>query len=201
MPYRRAQRRPVAELETKQLEPRYTNIWCCTLLLCITSKLFLSSLRPQSLSNPKFFYRSSSSSSKPFCYLLSVDNNLPVTQPWVILLTLDSHILLKTCREFFTRCLRHIFPILPSQIKCLSKVSSYINSCNPFLFALTNAISHIQYSSRKHCWRDHVHKPFALSLSSLHWLLFILFYKHKLLSSFFKSFIACSCIIYIGHSV
>lgn len=96
MPYWRAQRRPVAELETKQLEPRYTSIWCCTLLLCIISQVFLSSFGPQFLSNSKVFYFYSLPSSKPFCYLLSVDNTLPITQPWVILLTLDSHFLWKT---------------------------------------------------------------------------------------------------------
>lgn len=93
MPYQRAQRGLVAELQAKQLEPRYTNIWCCTLLLSyITSQVFLPSLRPQSLSNSELFYHYSSSS-KPFHCLLSLDNTLSVTQPCVTLLAaLDSHV-------------------------------------------------------------------------------------------------------------
>lgn len=60
--------------------------------------------------------------------------------------TLDSRFscFMKTCRWFFTWHLRHRIPILPLHIKCLSKISSYINKCNPFLLVLTNAISHNQ---------------------------------------------------------
>lgn len=165
------------------------------IIICMTSQVFLSSLRPQPLSNSGVFYHYSSSSSKSFHYVLCADNTLPVTRAWVVLLIPGSHILLKSCRQFFTGCLRHRFPILPSHIKWLSKVSLSINSCNLFLLVLTDSISHNQYPSRKYCSRDHFWKPFALSLSSLHWFPLVLFYKHKLLPSFFKSLTACSCII------
>lgn len=162
MTYRGAQRKHIAELETEQLEPRDVNIWCCASSVCITFQIVLSSFRSAHISNLKIFY---SYSLKLLHCFISLDNTLPAMHLWVIFLTLDFHVLLWTCKYFFTGNLRHSCPILSSQIKCLSKDSSYINSCNPFVLTLTNAISHNHHSSRKHWWRDHFHKPFALSLS------------------------------------
>lgn len=106
--------------------------------------------------------------------LLSVDSTLSVTQPSVTLQTaLDSHVLLNTLEPAFLSCLHRQF---------LSKVLSYINIWNSLPLLLTKAISHNQYFSRKHCSRNCFCKPFALSLSSVHWFPFILCYKHKPLS-------------------
>lgn len=139
MPYHRAQRGPVAELQTKQLECRYTNIWCCTLLLLLLLLLLVTS--------------QNSSTTTPFC------GQYPVCHS-AICDTSDCSGFSCSAEHFRTS-----LPILSSHTEFLSKVLSYINIWNSLPLILTKAISHNQYFSRKHCSRDCFCKPFALSLS------------------------------------
>lgn len=119
MPYQRAQRGPVAELQTKQLVSRYTNIWCCILLLllllCFTSLVFqVSDHNPTVTQN---------SSNQPFHF--SVNNTLSVTQTGCCSQNVCDFCVISDCPKF--SCSGH-FSVLdtlePTFLFCLHRDSS-----------------------------------------------------------------------------